>query len=442
MRTMADAQDGAMSGVINSFEALQSDDQKEQILNYEGLVRKEMTRIHDEYLSIWDGINYGKEPRVIFDELAIRTQLLAKLQSKSLPSLRRHANGLSKALLLCRSDPPLDNQPEPAVYKMKLVLKALSKLDSTLRDIKFAIACISPDLDIEKMRDDKDFKQLKFFRSYRLAVRTYAVTGIVCELLRISCGHVKESGHMFNEDPSKRLGVETMATACSESVNQTLIYMSKSEVNIFQDAWELDIESMSDSLEKFVKFMHQSQSELKEEEEEYSHSLAGRGPPGAHSARPANNASQPPIPTDPQLSHTTIFVISIIKLSRMLVAKILKISTGKENLTMVSDLSSRELELLVRTTEALSDSIVKLVGALSDDDPDHQFDALMTIKRSISHLLSAPRVILELLQHIFRPVDPDQLSSKIHLKAWFNQWNILYHLATRNFVGDLGFPIP
>ncbi|WAR60997.1 hypothetical protein PtB15_13B248 [Puccinia triticina] len=399
------AGNAGMSGLINSFELLQSEDQKEEAQNYEGQVMKEIVRINNEYHSIWDRINYGQEPLAIFNEIAIRTQLLAKLQSKSLPSLRRHVLALSRILLLRRSDPPLDNQPMPLVYKWKLMLKVLLKLESTLRDVKFAIACISPALDSKEMRDDKDFKQLKFFRSSRLALRTYAATGKVGAFLQNSYRFIYESGQHCYEDSSRRHEIETMAIACSESINWTLIYISKSEVNVFQDAWEGAIESISDSL---------------------------------GNARPVNDTSDTPPQADHiRLSHTPLSIISVIKLSRIFVAKLLKISTDKENLTMVSDLSSREIDMFGRTTQAISESIARLVDALRAANPDDQVDDSEIMTKSISDLLGAPRVILLLLQHIFRPVHPDRLWYKIHLKAWFYQWNKLHRLATQQFLDDI-----
>ncbi|OAV94389.1 hypothetical protein PTTG_27011 [Puccinia triticina 1-1 BBBD Race 1] len=435
---MAESHAGRMSGLINSFEGLQSEAQ--QIPIYEDQVTKEMARIHEEYRQIWDRINYGRGPRALFNEIAIRTQLLAKLESICLPCLHGHVYALSKALVLRRSDPPIHNQPLPFVSKLKLMLKVLSKLESTLRDIKFAIACISPELDTEQMREDKDLKQLKLFPCSGLALRTYATTGLVTELLRISCEFIKESGHNFFEDPSKRNEIESMSAACLESVNQTLIFISHSEANIFQGGWEVNIKKMSGSLEKFVKFVNRTQAEI---DEENRLSLADQVSTGPETSRPVRNTSQPPQEAEnPRLAHATISVISIIKLSRLLVAKLLKMSTDKENLAIVSDLSSRELALFVTMVDALTDSIEKLVDALCADIPEDQYDDIIVINTSICHLLTAPRFILQAVRHIFRPVHHDQPLEKIHLKAWFYRWNKLHHSTATNLDKIFGLNLP
>ncbi|WAQ90812.1 hypothetical protein PtA15_13A211 [Puccinia triticina] len=372
---MSDSKDGGMSGLINSFATLQSKDQKAEIQSHEVLVTNEMIRIHNEYLSMWERINYGKEPRVLFNEIEIRTQLLAKLKSKSLPSLRRHTNAISKALLLRRSDPPLDTQPTPLVYKLKLVMKSLSKLESTLRDIKFAVACISPALDVREMRDDRDFKDLKFFKSARLALITYAATGRVCEFLRISHKFIKEFEQHFYEDPSRRHEIEKMANTCAEAVNRALIFIDKSEMPQEVDA--------------------------------------------------------------PDIPYRTVCLWSIIKLSRIAVAKLLKMSTDTKNLTMASDLNSRELELFVGAAKSISERVASILGSIRADIPDNEAGDLEILKRALSDLLGASRAISLLSQYIFRPVHPDQLPSKICLKAWFYQWNKLYRMAIQNFLKDV-----
>ncbi|KNE86989.1 hypothetical protein PSTG_19642, partial [Puccinia striiformis f. sp. tritici PST-78] len=122
------------------------------------LVAAELGRVHNAYVVFWDRIHNRPDPLELISQVDIRKELWDQLQSKRLPSLRRQINSLANAL----ASPSSDYQNKP-VSKLKLVLKILAKLDTILGKIKFAIACISPDIEPIRVRIDQDFKKLKSF---------------------------------------------------------------------------------------------------------------------------------------------------------------------------------------------------------------------------------------------------------------------------------------
>ncbi|OAV92660.1 hypothetical protein PTTG_04986 [Puccinia triticina 1-1 BBBD Race 1] len=401
---MANPQGSMISRLIESFGSLGDDESVEQVKHYEGLVTEELGRVHDVYLVLWDGISNRPEPLVLFNQVEIRSELLHHLKSKRLPALRRQVISLSK-LLTERSD--LQNKP---VSKLKLVLKNLSKLDDTLAKIKFAIACINPTLEAEEVTHDKDFKRLKLFTCRRLATRIYEVTEYVCDLLQTTRRFFTRSGHAFNNQPRKRRKVLKLTDSCSDAIEKTIGFMKASELHHIQEDWRLNKEMMDDSLEKFLEYVNQAAA-----------------PSGVESDGPG-------------LSPATKSVMPLIKLSRMFLAQLLKLSSDKENISMVTDLNTKELDLFRTMTVTMAECVKSILYALSEDiGEDHL--GVMLLNESIKQLIHAPNLILLMVEHIFVPVVPatDHPSPKIRYKAWFYQWNQLHHLATKHFLEDLGF---
>ncbi|OAV99196.1 hypothetical protein PTTG_11642 [Puccinia triticina 1-1 BBBD Race 1] len=409
---MADSQESMISRLTNSFNSLGNEGSPKEVRHHEALVRAELARVHDAYFILWHGVN-APDPLAVFDQVDIRKELLDQLQSKRLPSLRRQVDSLSKAFI-ARSD--LDKKP---ITKLKLVLKILSKLDVTMGKIKFAIACIQPELETADVRHDKDFKKLKSYTCCRLGLRIYTTNGYVCDLLQTYRRLIEESGHSFPQQPEKRAEVLTLTDACSGSIDEALTFMDQSELNYIQDEWRLCIEWITETLELFLEFVNRTTARLKKME--------------TSRMRP-----------HPGMSHARTSVIAAIKLSRLFVAQMLKISNDTENFRMVPDLTSRELDKFLTYTATIPSSIKCLVYGLSEDIGDDQFNDPAIIHKAITHTLSAPRIILLMLNYMFVPVchQADQPSPRIYHKAWFCQWNKLYLLATQAFHQDPGFLVP
>ncbi|KAI9621520.1 hypothetical protein KEM48_007653 [Puccinia striiformis f. sp. tritici PST-130] len=131
----------AISGLVDSFSSLGNEDSPEAIKLYQASVAQELRRLINNYHSVWERIHNRPDPHALFNEVDIRTDLLDALKSKRLPTLKRRLISLSNAL-----ESPCDHKSKP-LAKLKKVLKILSKLEITLEEIKFAIACIVPDLD-------------------------------------------------------------------------------------------------------------------------------------------------------------------------------------------------------------------------------------------------------------------------------------------------------
>ncbi|KAH9447714.1 hypothetical protein Pst134EB_021716 [Puccinia striiformis f. sp. tritici] len=410
-RTMLGTRENAISGLVDSFSSLGNEDSPEAIKLYQASVAQELRRLINNYHSVWERIHNRPDPHALFNEVNIRTDLLDALKSKRLPTLKRRLISLSNAL-----GSPCDHESKP-LAKLKKVLKILSKLEITLEEIKFAIACIVPDLDPHEVTDDKHFKNVKQVLCCRLSIRIYAVTGRVCELLRISCMIIEESGYVFDTTPQKRTEWLTMRDSCSDAIDQALEFMQKSELSLIQEGWNSDLDKINNSLEQFLAFLHQ-QEPLTEEQS----ILVGREV------------------GDQSLSKTTISAIATLKLSRLFLAKLLKLSSDKENINMVTNLSSRELNILPRVTMSLSESIEKLVNSLCGNF-DNELDDVLVIQNSIGNIIGAPKILFEMIEYVFVPVvhQVDQPSPKIYYQALFYQWNSAHQSITRSFGKALGF---
>jgi hypothetical protein len=382
------------------------------------LVNRELSRINNVYVALWDGIVNRPDPTVLFNQVEFRMELIEQLRTKRLSTLRRQVFALSKTLLT-----PSDPQNTP-VSKLTEVLKILSKLDATLGKIKFAIACINPDLNVLEVRHDHDYKNAKKALCCRLGQMTYETTGYVCELLRTSCRFIEAAGHNFAVDePEKKNKVLTIAMNCSDAVDMTLGFMELSELKIFQHAWRSHIDSINDALQKFLKFVNPPARDSGPQPEET---------PLVNEDANARPERAQPISNQP---HTIISVIAIIKLSRLFYAKLLEMTSDQTNFRIVTDLTSRELDMFTGMTIDVSESIEKLVKALCGEIDGDPIEGILATHDSITKLQSAPKTILFAINHIFPPVthQGNQTPRKIYYKAWFYRWNNLHQLATRNF---------
>lgn len=388
------------------------------------LAVEQLGRVNDAYLSMWGGVPHRPEPMALLYEVGIRAELLDQLLSKRLPSLQRHLFALSNALL------DHSERPLKPVSKLQLVVKVLSKIELTMNEIKFYIASISPNLISEDVGDDRDFGRLKFFRCCRLSLRIYEVASPVCEFLRTTGSFIDQSGHAFDQEPQKKSQVFRMTNACSEAIDTAIKYVDKSDINLIQDEWDVNIHSIDDLLQTFLEFIDYTLSQAEEE----SRSIGDQEP-----------ASQQD--TQPQYRFAMFTsIIAILKLSRLLLAKLSRTSLDRQNFVFVSDLSSRELDRFRAMGVLISENLSSLVGAITSDEVlrGEQFGEVgMRIKDSITRLLSIPPLILRIVDYIFVPLvnQADLPSPKICFRPWFYQWNALYRLAVRNCLEDLGFSV-
>ncbi|KAI7934005.1 hypothetical protein MJO28_017338 [Puccinia striiformis f. sp. tritici] len=410
---MAEIQKSEMAGSADSSNTLGNEDSPEQIKHYEDLVADELGRVHDTYLVLWEGILNRPDPLVIFNQVDLRNDLTNQIKSKRLLTLKRQVQSFSNALIT-------QTTSEKPVPKLKRVLKIVAKLDVTLGKIKFAIACINPGLDPSEVRHDHEYKNVKQAMSCRLALTTYVVSGLVCDLLANSRRLIQESGHLFNTFHTKRTELLSIAENCSDGIEVALIFMNKSELNLIQDALETNIDKIDRSLVQFLIFLH-SQPPLSEEER----ILIGRDP----SIR------------EDSLSKSTVSIMVILKLSRLLLSKIFKLSTDKQNFQMISNLSSREFDLFINLITNYSETIQRFVNLLTGNVEEDQFDDVSIMQKSLAYTATISQVILDMVEHIFVPhnLTIDQASFKLYYKAAFYQWNSAHQAVTCMFSRALGY---
>ncbi|KAI9621909.1 hypothetical protein KEM48_007517 [Puccinia striiformis f. sp. tritici PST-130] len=326
---MLDTRESAISGLVDSFSSLGNEHSPKDLKLYQNSVAQELRRLITNYRCIWDGIRNRPDPLTLFNKVNTRTELLDALKSKSLPTLRSQVISLYNAL-----ENPCDHQSKPR-KKLKKVMKILSNLETTLEEIKFATACIIPDLDPHEL--------------------------------------------------SKRDGNP--------------------------------IDKINNSLKQFLEFIHQQDRLTKEQSISVGQEVG-----------------------DQSLSKGTISAIATLKLTRLFLAKLLKLSTDKENFSMVTNLSSRELNSFARVTTTLSISIEKVVNAICGSVDNEMNDALL-IQKSASNILAAPKLLFNMIEYVFVPVvhQVDQPSPKIYYRAWFYQWNSVHHSIALSFGDALGF---
>ncbi|WAR52758.1 hypothetical protein PtB15_2B183 [Puccinia triticina] len=432
----ANTQDRAISGLVASFGALGARARPRQIRDYEVLFVDELTRIRATYLALWDSTVRPADPLVLYNQVDKRKRLLAQLHSKDLPALKRQVVSLSKVLV-----GQLDGIVTP-ISKIQLVLKVLANLDTTMSKLKFAIACISPDLETGEVRHDKDFEKLKAFICSRLAARVYALTEDVCELLQMYRDLIQEAGHDFGHLPQKKTQVLTTTEMCVDSIDEALAFMDKSELNHIQDEWRASIDLLDETLEAFARFASQAPSCFTEQSRHSAILQAMSRPEDDSEEHPdADRRTETlillqPRPGMPQAQMTAL-VIASVKLSRLLMAQLLKISRDTNHFRMVPDSTTRELDVFVTLTTKLAISIKDVVLALSEGIAEDRFDDPVFLRDSIAAVVSTPEVILVMMDSFFVPLFGHD-SPKIFHKYWFCQWNNLYRRVIKVYTECVG----
>ncbi|POW16302.1 hypothetical protein PSTT_01382 [Puccinia striiformis] len=386
----------ALSGLIDSFSLISGgEDSPQQAKHYEILVTAELGRVHNAYVVFWDGIHNRPDPLELISQLDIRKELWDQLQS----NLKTQINSLANALTSTSSD----HQNKP-VSKLKLVLKILTKLDTTLGKIKFAIACISPDIEPIKVKIDQDFKKLKTFICCQSMNR--------CDLLQSAGRFYQRSGHEIGRNTREKTVLLDMRNVCIEAIDGILEYMDKSELRIVQDDWKSNIESINQSLKKFTFFSNLTLTRNQELKKDYIRHQISQIP------RRFNQTEEDYLQSFDhdfnQHFHTTCdatrSMISAIKLSRLFISRLYQISQDRENFKMRSN----------------------LINGLTSEDENEFNNNPRAITQAIDHLITTPEAMIPQTIHVFQSTS-DLASIKIFLKAWFYEWNHLHSLATKPF---------
>ncbi|KAI9611567.1 hypothetical protein H4Q26_008522 [Puccinia striiformis f. sp. tritici PST-130] len=394
----------ALSGLIDSFSLISGgEDSPQQAKHYEILVTAELGRVHNAYVVFWDGIHNRPDPLELISQLDIRKELWDQLQSK----------------------PGLQTQTGAQI---------LTKLDTTLGKIKFAIACISPDIEPIKVKIDQDFKKLKTFICCRLQLKIYRVNEIVCDLLQSAGRFYQRSGHEIGRNTREKTVLLDMRNVCIEAIDGILEYMDKSELRIVQDDWKSNIESINQSLKKFTFFSNLTLTRNQELKKDYIRHQISQIP------RRFNQTEEDYLQSFDhdfnQHFHTTCdatrSMISAIKLSRLFISRLYQISQDRENFKMRSNLSTRELDIYVTMSTMLSEGIKEIVNGLTSEDENEFNNNPRAITQAIDHLITTPEAMIPQTIHVFQSTS-DLASIKIFLKAWFYEWNHLHSLATKPF---------
>ncbi|KAI7945440.1 hypothetical protein MJO29_011828 [Puccinia striiformis f. sp. tritici] len=374
--------------------------------------------------TLWPNLIYGivnrPDPLVIFNQVEIRAELSDQLRSKRLPSLKRQVIALLNAFVC----PPSDIENKPG-YILNLVIKILSKLDVTLGKIKFAIACIDPGLESKEVKHDNEFGQAKHFVCSRLGLITSMVTGHVCELLAACGSSMEEFGYTFAVDqPRKKAEVLKIKETCLDSINRTLEFLNKSELSFMQDALRAHIEMVNAAHKKFIKFINRPAPKSATATRRLTCYLNGTRNRRAEIGKLRNQ------------TYSTLSVIATVRLTRLFLEKMLKISTDTKNFKMVTNLSSSEIFKFAGMTTTLSESIERLIQALCGEITQDQLQDIMTIHRANARLQCDPKRIFFAINHIFVSVDHqvEQPPHKIYYKNWFYEWNKLHWMVRQKFI--------
>ncbi|POW15790.1 hypothetical protein PSHT_07027, partial [Puccinia striiformis] len=352
------------------------------------------------------------DPLVIFNQVEIRAELSDQLRSKRLPSLKRQVIALLNAFVC----PPSDIENKPG-YILNLVIKILSKLDVTLGKIKFAIACIDPGLESKEVKHDNEFGQAKHFVCSRLGLITSMVTGHVCELLAACGSSMEEFGYTFAVDqPRKKAEVLKIKETCLDSIDRTLEFLNKSELSFMQDALRAHIEMVNAAHKKFIKFINRPAPKSATATRRLTCYLNGTGNRRAEIGKLRNR------------TYSTLLVIATIRLTRLFLEKMLKISTDTENFKM------RDFQICRNDYHAFRKyrEAYPLCGEITQD----QLQDIMTIHRANAHLQCDPKRIFFAINHIFVSVDHqvEQPPHKIYYKNWFYEWNKLHWMVRQKFI--------
>ncbi|OAV92572.1 hypothetical protein PTTG_12177 [Puccinia triticina 1-1 BBBD Race 1] len=342
----------------------------------------------------------------LFDEqINFQRGLVKSLNSSLLPRLRHQITTMSLSL-----DPTrLQKDPE---FHLDVILGIQSEFNQTWHEIKAALRILCRDSSSWKTENDRQLKELKYFRLSKLSTFIeIALWSDLFELFEESYASIQRL-KLTNEKPfvwsHRAFSSEWKSRhVCSplKEIDSALFWSNGSDFDLVQFDWPSRIHEIDNKLEELLNLIDAKN---------------GNAPP--------NSLSKPSI----QLANS---LIPIIKLIRVFFDTLVQWGANKKRLPMFTEMHSGQLEAtsvlpqhVNRDLEALLQLLKKKPPAAEGSRRDIDF---VRRARKMQERFQRP---IELILCHFTPLIPDDhgFPSRDDFTTWINSWSSQLSLATKN----------
>ncbi|KAA1087894.1 hypothetical protein PGTUg99_022609 [Puccinia graminis f. sp. tritici] len=426
-------QETSIASLANSFKSLQPSEKGQDMEKQKCLVVQAFRSLIAKCpLICLEPFSSSHEENLpgLFEQIELRAELLKRLQSGLLPSLRHRITALSLSLDPC-------DLRKNATGQLKQVLEILGELEQTLDQIKASVASIAPVLRPSLVSNDGHLKNLKAFRCVRVRLKVNDLAMLVSELFQTCVRFTENLTYSSSNEPRGRAEVLSLTSLSWNLIDTTIEWFDRSEFSLLQDQWQSEVGLVDDALDELTKLINhtgpegESDSAANSSDEDGDHDHDDDDDDddmsfGANDSRPSEHVIQ--------LAKSAV---PIIKLSRLFLNKLSKTTTQKEPFGLVTEMSSSQLESLLASTGSISRIVDEIVCTLSDADDDDHALATEDLIQSGNNLSEAFREIQLVLDRYLIPLiseEDSSSSSKVNIKTWFSEWNKQFLLATQNYI--------
>ncbi|KAI9607868.1 hypothetical protein H4Q26_005317 [Puccinia striiformis f. sp. tritici PST-130] len=373
--------------------------------------------------------NQGQDPCMsfggYFGTLAItetttsaKERSLDDLQSNLLPDLQRHLSDLSDSL-------KPSGLLEEFGSKIKQVLEIQLNLERMIDQIeahKIILACHEENIPIGPNRvDDRDCKRLKSFRLYHLKENFADLSSHIRFVFREAYRLLRELklGPNLPYNPRAKFTRQYLVGRACESIDCTVDWIKRSELDLAQTYWESPLESIDHILSSFRAFVD-PRTHYRTESDEYLRQIL------VH--KPVIQLAQ--------------IMMSLVKLSRLFFIKLSTRGMNVKRLASFTQMNSAEIKHLAQAPALIFGLLSRLQRLLlsADIHVRNRRDTWISqhdFLRTAHHLRISFDPLLSLVLGHLVPMIPDTdsgLPPQEYYTNWFTTWNIQRIIVTSDLL--------
>ncbi|EFP92557.2 uncharacterized protein PGTG_18555, partial [Puccinia graminis f. sp. tritici CRL 75-36-700-3] len=405
-----------------------------------GVVLKALRKLLRNYHFSLNQICCSSQEDLTLDDLQDKVEIFKTLQTSFLPSLKQQVGALLDSLDL--SESAINPCPNP-----ESVAKILSELSATLHDTRSAVEELALEPPLQAASHDRHLKFLKRHRTSPLLWKTKAVIqDDVCEIFQAIEGLLINLEHHQNPKPGESSQSEFHGSdiidylfnpvKCKQRINTTwakirividgiIEWSNLSDFAVLQREWRSSTRKCNRMLEALGEIVNGTYWR-KDGNRMSAEAASDPKKVEAHKARAI------------QLAKTGI---PIVKLGRIFFDKLSRTCLHPLPFTMDTEMSSNELESLVKKLESFYASIDYMSGHLcviyeSDKDISRKINSLRNVSEGVISELEEALLALSfcLIPASQTPTTDRRPASEQHFKTWFLEFKNQFILACTNLI--------
>ncbi|PLW41721.1 hypothetical protein PCASD_05706 [Puccinia coronata f. sp. avenae] len=422
---MAKPEDASIEDLVKQFSTLSSSmEPRQQLDQHRRLVVQGLKNLTSKCSSIiyshGSSTHENNLPK-LFERNEERRLLWKQLETAVLPCLRHRITALSLSL------DPTDLRKDHK-EKLNVVMGVLSEVEQSMNQTQACITTIAPVLKANLVTNDQELGELKSFRSGRLRHQMEDLLRVLSGLFSSCADFVGRFGSSLNEDGQGRAEVLSNTSLFWKTIDKTIEWFGRSELNLVQDRWLSEVDLVDDALNELTELINRP--ELEEEGEDKPRvnrmelSFDDDDDDDDDSGEDRSSA---------EVIALAKMVVPIVKLSRLILNKLSKMTIDTQALVeSKQEMSSSQLEALLSLTSTISLRVDEMVDTLSDGDhAEARFTREMMMESCQSLSQSFEQMLCTLDVHII-PFIIMPTPSQHDASLWFSQWNTQFSLAALN----------